>query len=110
MPVTAIASDARVKAHAPGPGHPEQPARYSAVMNRLQSSGLLQRLFPVAVRAASNDELALAHSRDYIELVAREVAQNRRQLSTGDTGIGTQSDETARWACGCVLSAVDAVF
>lgn len=110
MPVTALASDSRVKAHDPGPGHPEQAARYSAVMDRLQSSGLLQRLFPVEVRAASDDDLALAHSKDYIDLVAREVAQKRRQLSTGDTSISPQSDEAARWASGCVLSAIDAVF
>jgi acetoin utilization deacetylase AcuC-like enzyme len=110
MPVTAIAADSRVKAHDLGPGHPEQPARYSAVMNRLQSSGLLQRLFPVAARTAGDGELALAHSRDYIDLVAREVAQDRRELSTGDTNINAQSDEVARLACGCVLSAVDAVL
>ena len=110
MPVTAIAADSRVKAHDPGPGHPEQPVRYSAVMNRLQSSGLLQRLLPVEVRAANDDELALAHSRNYLQLVAREVAQKRRQLSTGDTSINSSSHEVARLACGCVLSAVDAVF
>ena len=110
MPVTAIAADPRVKAHDPGPGHPEQPARYSAVINRLQSSGLLERLLPVETRIANDDELALAHARNYIELVGREVAQNRRQLSTGDTGISAQSDEAARFACGCVLSAIDAVF
>lgn len=110
MPVTAIATDSRVEAHEPGPGHPEQPARYSAVANRLESSGLLGRMLPIECRAASDDELALAHSRSYIELVAREVAQKRRQLSTGDTSIGPQSDEVARLATGCVLSAVDAVF
>jgi acetoin utilization deacetylase AcuC-like enzyme len=79
-------------------------------MNRLESSGLLHRLLPIAVRNANNDELALAHRRSYIELVAREVAQGRRQLSTGDTDIGGGSDEIARLASGCVLSAVDAVF
>lgn len=110
MPFTAIATDSRVKAHNPGPGHPEQPARYNAVINRLQSSHLLQLLLPVEIRSATDDELSLAHSRNYMELVAREVMQNRRQLSTGDTSISAQSDEVARVASGCVLSAVDAVF
>lgn len=110
MPVTAIAADSRVKAHDPGPGHPEQPTRYSAVMNRLESSRLFQRLLPVECRAANDDELALVHLQDYIALVAREVAQKRRQLSTGDTSINPQSDEVARLATGCVLSATDAVF
>src|ERR1041384_5801297 len=99
MPATGIATDSRVKIHDPGPGHPERPARYSAVMNRLEYSGLLPRLLPIQVRAATNDELALVHSRAYIDLVAREVAQNRGQLSTGDTSISAQSDEIARLAC-----------
>jgi acetoin utilization deacetylase AcuC-like enzyme len=110
MPVTAIATDSRVKAHDPGPGHPEQPARYGAVMNRLESSGLLHSLLPIKVRPATDDELALAHSRSYLDLVAREVASGRSQLSTGDTDIGPHSDEISRLASGCVLSAVDAVF
>jgi acetoin utilization deacetylase AcuC-like enzyme len=110
MPMTALAADARVKAHDPGPGHPEQPARYSAVINRLQAASLLERLLPIEVRAANDDELALAHSQNYIDLVGREVAQKRRQLSTGDTSISPQSDKVARLATGCVLSAIDAVF
>src|SRR3982750_3917957 len=110
MPVTGIATDSRVKIHDPGPGHPEQPARYSAVMNRLESSGLLHRLLPIEVSNANDDELAPAHRRGYIELVAREGAQGRSPLSTGDTDSAGGSDEIARLASGCVLSAVDAVF
>ena len=65
---------------------------------------------PIDVRSATDDELALAHSRNYIDLVTREVAGGRNQLSTGDTDIGPGSDKIARIASGCVLSAVDAVF
>jgi acetoin utilization deacetylase AcuC-like enzyme len=61
-------------------------------------------------RIATDDELALVHVRRYIELVEREVAQDRGQLSTGDTDICAESAEIARRAAGCVLSAVDAVF
>jgi acetoin utilization deacetylase AcuC-like enzyme len=107
---TGIAADLRVQKHDTGPRHPEQPARFSAVMNRLESSGLLQDLLRVEVRSATEDELALVHTEAYIELVHREVAQNRRQLSTGDTEISSQSAEVARLAAGCVLAAVDAVF
>jgi acetoin utilization deacetylase AcuC-like enzyme len=38
------------------------------------------------------------------------VAQDRRQLSTGDTTIGAHSSEAARLAAGASFSAVDAVF
>jgi acetoin utilization deacetylase AcuC-like enzyme len=104
MPGTGIAFDATLKQHDPGPGHPEQPARLSAAMSRLPA------LTEIATRPATDDDLALAHTREYIELVEREVAQRRGQLSTGDTSIGAQSAMCARIAAGCVISAVDAVF
>src|SRR5581483_11007680 len=53
---------------------------------------------------------ALVHTRDYIALVERQVAEGRRQLSTGDTDITKDSAKTARLAAGLALSAVDAVF
>ncbi|MGI8958695.1 MAG: histone deacetylase family protein [Bryobacteraceae bacterium] len=107
---TGIASDPAVKRHDPGPDHPERPQRYDAVMSRLESTGVLETLLWLEVRSASKDELALVHRLEYIELVEREVAQNRRQLSTGDTDISSHSLESAKAAAGCVLSAVDAVF
>ncbi len=107
---TGIAADPVVRKHDPGPGHPERPARYTAVMDRLESAGLLDKLVRLPERSASDDELSLVHTGRYIELVAREVAQNRRQLSTGDTAISGYSLESARAAAGCGLSAVDAVL
>jgi len=104
MPGTGIAVDASMKQHDPGPGHPEQPARLSAAMSRLPT------LVEISTRPATDDDLALAHTREYIELVEREVAQNRSQLSTGDTSISAESAACARLAAGCALSAVDAVF
>lgn len=104
MPGTGIAFDATMKRHDPGPGHPEQPARLSAAMSRLPS------LVEIPTRPASDDDLALAHTREYIQLVEREVAQRRSQLSTGDTSIGAESAACARVATGCAISAVDAVF
>src|SRR5438132_14310935 len=110
MEVTGIAADSRVQEHDTGPRHPEQPARFSAIMNRLESSGLLQDLLRLEVRSAREDELALVHTEAYIELVDREVAQNRRHLSTGDTEISSHSAGVARWPAGRVVAAVDADF
>ncbi len=107
---TGVAADSRVEKHDPGPGHPEQPARYSSIIYQLVWSGLLKDLARLESRRASDDELALVHTREYIALVEREVAQDRRQLSTGDTDITPESAEAARLAAGLALSAVDAVF
>ena len=79
-------------------------------MNRLEWVGLLRDLRPIDSRRATDDELALVHDRGYIDLVRREVAAGRYELSTGDTAICSQSDECARLAAGSVLSAVDAIF
>lgn len=105
-----IAADPSVKEHDTGPHHPEQAARFTAVMDRLERSGLSRDLTRLRTRAADDDELALAHTREYIALVGREVAGHRDQLSTGDTDIMAQSDEAARLAAGCAICAVDAVF
>jgi acetoin utilization deacetylase AcuC-like enzyme len=110
MQCTGFAADSGVKKHDPGPGHPEQPARYSAVIQQMEWSGLIQHLSRLESRKATDDELALVHTRDYIALVEREVAQDCRTLSTGDTAINRDSAEAARLATGIALSAVDAVF
>ncbi len=110
MPRTGIAADPRVKKHDTGAGHPEQPARFDAVMSRLASTGLMPDLVRLPSRSASNDELALVHLPRYIELVEREVAGHRDQLSTGDTTISAGSAEAARAAAGSALASVDAVF
>jgi len=109
MTQTGIAFDTRVKDHDPGPGHPEQPARFTALMSGLERAWLLHDIMKIEVRPATEDELSLVHSREYLSLVEREVAQNRTQLSTGDTALGPHSDEVAKIAAGCALSAVDAV-
>ena len=107
---TAIGFDSRVRRHDPGPGHPEQIARYDAVLTCLQSAGWLDKTARIPERIATDNELALAHTLNYIELVDHEVSSHRHQLSTGDTSICDSSTLAARAAVGCALSAVDAVL
>jgi acetoin utilization deacetylase AcuC-like enzyme len=110
MRQTGLAADSRVIKHDPGPDHPERPTRFSALLKRLELAGLTQQMAPLLPRAAEPDELALVHTREYIELVEREVTQKLIQLSTGDTYIGPHSLAAACHAAGAVLSAVEAVF
>ena len=106
---TALLLDPLYKQHDPGPGHPEQPARYDAVTRALEGSGLLSHLHRVEVRAAEEDEIALVHGHEYIAQVKREIAAGAHELSTGDTNVGPRSWEVAVRAAGGVLNAVDAV-
>ena len=106
---TALLLDSIYRKHDPGEGHPEQPARYDAVMRAVEKSGLLKSLQRVEVRAANEDEIALVHGRGYIATVKREIAAGAHELSTGDTNVGRESLDVAVRAVGGVLNAIDAV-
>ena len=56
------------------------------------------------------EELALAHTRPYIQLAEREVKSGAEVLSTGDTDICPRSYEVALRATGTCLNAVDLVM
>ncbi len=110
MTTTALLADPVYKLHDPGLGHPEQPARYDAVMSALELAGFANRMPRIPVRPATVEELSLCHSRWYIDLVGAEVGSGRAMLSTGDTNIGPESFEVALRAAGGVLNAVDWVL
>ncbi len=106
---SALLADAIYKRHVPGPGHPEQPARFDAVISALDAAGLSARMLRIPPRAATGDELAACHTRKYIALVQHETARHYEALSTGDTELSSDSLEVALQAAGGILNAVDAV-
>lgn len=97
-------------AHLTGEGHPEQPARVTAIVDRLKADGLWQRLEPIAPQPASDEAILRCHEADYLQKVVKDVATGRERLSTGDTPLSEASAETARLAAGGVMAAVDAVY
>jgi acetoin utilization deacetylase AcuC-like enzyme len=80
-----------------------------AVLRGLGEAGLLNRLARVDARAATQEELLLCHTREYLSTAKRDVESGRPYLSTGDTDITANSWEVAARAAGGVLNAVDAV-
>jgi acetoin utilization deacetylase AcuC-like enzyme len=108
--VTALFADARCQQHDTGPGHPESPARYTAVMDALQRAGLLDRLLRLEPRAVTRDDLLLAHDAAYLRRAEEDILAGFSQLSTGDTTICEDSWEVARLGVGGALAAVDAVM
>ena len=93
-------------------GHPERPERLTAIWNGLQKAGLMNDIYRLAPRRATDNELALVHERSYIQLVRRELANVRgyKELSTGDTLVSADSLDAALSASGGVLNGVDAVM
>jgi acetoin utilization deacetylase AcuC-like enzyme len=106
---TALLADPISREHDTGPGHPEQPLRFDAVVDALDRGGLTQRLLRIDPRPATEDEIALCHGRGYIEAVHLEIRSGMGELSTGDTAVSERSWDVALNAAGGILNAVDAV-
>lgn len=106
---TGLVADPKCRAHDPGPGHPESPARFDAVVRGLRDAGLLERLVPIGARDAILEELRRCHTADYLSLAEHEIHEGHVELSTGDTLVCEESWAAALRAAGSALSAVDAV-
>ena len=108
--MTALLLDPVYQKHQPGPGHPESPERLVALAAAFADAGVGERTSRVAPRSATEDEIALCHTRRYLDSVKHDFARGAHDLSTGDTAIGPGSLEVALDAVGGVLNAVDEVM
>jgi acetoin utilization deacetylase AcuC-like enzyme len=106
---TALLLDPIYKQHLTGSGHPERPARYDAIMKALEEKRLVKDAAHVPTRRATEDEIAICHTRDYIATVKQDIARGARDLSTGDTAVSPRSLDVALLAAGGVMNAVDVV-
>src|SRR5437899_7700412 len=103
---TAVVSDARMLAHDPGRGHPERADRLSVLLDHLEDAPGLVRLRP---RLATEDELALVHTRAHIERVARTAGRPHVAFDA-DTIACADSYEAARLAAGSLLVGCEAIL
>ncbi|XP_031422041.1 histone deacetylase 6 [Clupea harengus] len=95
--------------------HPECPERISAVMDMAEKQGLLARCVSVEPRVATEEELLLVHTKEYIELMTRTATMAEEELkSLSDTYdsifIHPNSFKCASLAVGAVLQLVDKVM
>jgi acetoin utilization deacetylase AcuC-like enzyme len=108
---TALLADPIYREHLAGRfDHPERPERYDAVIRALEKSGIVYDLTRIPARPATEDELRLCHTPEYLRIARHDVASSSPVLSTGDTDIGPNSWDVASRAVGGVLNAVDAVM
>ena len=89
-------------------GHPESSGRLQAIMSNLESSGVLGRLEELPARDATEDDLALVHSRALVEQV--RAASVASQWLDPDTYVVPRSFDAALRSAGGVLAATDAVL
>lgn len=107
---TGLVARPECRLHDPGPGHPEQPARYDAIMTALDRAGLRTRMRDIPSRAALGEELSWCHTEAYLGLAAAEVRRGAPMLCTGDTSLCKHSWDAAIHAVGGTLNAVEAVY
>ncbi|HXN87154.1 MAG TPA: histone deacetylase [Candidatus Binataceae bacterium] len=108
MHKTAIVTDRRYTKHFAGRSHPERPARIEAMIEMAESLRRpdLQLLSP---RAATLDEIALCHEREYIAAVERTSHLDRFDFDP-DTHTSRDTYATAILSAGGVMTAVEAVL
>ncbi|MGI9434220.1 MAG: class II histone deacetylase [Geminicoccaceae bacterium] len=90
----------------PGPDTPEAKRR---IVSLVQTSGLREKLTPIAARRATEEELGRFHSEAYINRVKSLSAVDGGSVGEG-ASIGAGGFEIAALAVGGCLAAVDAVL
>jgi acetoin utilization deacetylase AcuC-like enzyme len=91
------------------PGHPERPARLSAIRTALEEAGEWDRLTPVAVRSVDEADLLRVHSAEHLRRVRETAGAGRTVWFDADTYACPASAEAAFLAAGGLCAAVDAV-
>ncbi len=118
MKRTLFAADSAALLHLTGWQHPESPARYTAICKALEKAGIKTPGNTYRPREASEEELRLCHTAEYIRIVkddinkvtAMGITDGNYHLSTGDTSICPASYDVALMAVGAVLDGVDAIL
>jgi len=96
--------------HDMGPGHPEQPARLSAISNRLIASGLEMVLRQYSAPLATREHLEAVHDRAYVDEIFAASPTEGLAWIDGDTAMNRYSLHAALRAAGAVAMGVDLVM
>jgi len=86
--------------------HPECPQRLTAIVERLESTGLLPQLRPVEFAPASSEDITRVHTASYLDL----LDHTSDRYMDPDTYVGHGSPQIARLAAGGVLAAARQVW
>ena len=103
---TAIVTSDSSDDHITGDGHPEQPKRVSAVINKLRKR---DKLLWIKSEKFDQKILKKVHGSDYIESVENSFPSNGLKFLDGDTIISPGSKKATYDAVGSIIKAVDGV-
>lgn len=95
--------------------HPEKPARYTRIKDKLQEAGLFSRCSIGKSRRALDSEVALAHDWKLINLLKRTPTMSDKELLELATGMDSiymnqSTYDCALLAAGCAIEATERVL
>ena len=93
-----------------GRGHPEQPARLSAIEDQLIASGIEAHLTRYEAPLATDAQLARVHPLEYVQAVREAAPESGTIHLDPDTAMNPHSLNAALRAAGAGVLAVDLVF
>lgn len=96
--------------HEMGAGHPESPERLKAILEGLESSGLIARLDVREAPLAQREHLERVHDTDHVEGIFGAAPQRGYAYLDPDTSMNPKSLDAALRAAGAVVAATDAVM
>src|SRR5580693_7012651 len=96
--------------HEMGSGHPECPARLSAINEQMRASGMLDELRCLEAPLADPDDLKRVHRPAYVDLIFDNAPTEGYAQLDPDTAMNPYSLNAARRAAGAGLLAVDEVM
>jgi len=112
MKRTAVLFTPKYLDHNPGPNHPESADRLRVIMKELREKGFFEsgRCSLIEPEPSSVDNVEFVHEADYVQLVERCCSLGGGRLDLGDTVVSPKSYETALYAVGGAIRAVDLVM
>ena len=106
---TAFITHADCLKHDMGAGHPEQPARLTAIEDQLIASGIDAYLVRHEAPLATDEQLARVHPIEYVRAIREVAPEDGRVHLDPDTAMNPHSLSAALRAAGAAVLAVDLV-
>jgi acetoin utilization deacetylase AcuC-like enzyme len=95
--------------------HIECPARLARIINRLESTSLIDQCIELKSRKATHNDITLVHSIEYQRKINEIESMNIEQMEMfsaqcEDVYVNGRSSELALLSAGCAIEAMDAVI
>ncbi|MEK6246297.1 MAG: histone deacetylase family protein, partial [Pseudomonadota bacterium] len=107
---TAFITHADCLKHNMGAGHPEQPARLTAIEDQLIASGVATYLQRYQAPLATDEQLARVHPIEYVRAIREAAPRSGTVHLDPDTAMNPHSLNAALRAAGAAVLAVDLIF